>query len=148
MQERTKMKKQTYMMIALLALVGSIAVAGKAQSVGRTLVATIPFQFMVGSQTLPAGEYSVRRVNSTTLQLQTRDGSASTLVQVSYIPGKMRDQAVLIFNRYGNKYFFAEAWTDGEIDGMKAVKSRSERAAQKEIAGLKPRTETVALRSR
>jgi len=142
------MKKQIYMMIALSVLVGSMAVAAKAQNGGRMLVANIPFQFMVGNETLPAGEYTVRSVNSTTLQLQTRDGSASAVVQINYVPGKKREQAVLIFNRYGNKYFFAEAWTDGEIEGMKAIRSRSERAAQKEIAGLKPRTETIALRSR
>ena len=61
---------------------------------------------------------------------------------------KSSDGAALIFNRYGNKYFFAQAWVDGETDGLRAVKSRSERATRKEMAALNVRVETVALKSR
>ena len=52
------MKKQAYTMIAMIVLVGSMAVAAQAQTSGRTrMIANIPFEFSVGNQTLPAGEY-------------------------------------------------------------------------------------------
>ncbi|PYS64527.1 MAG: hypothetical protein DMF76_04495 [Acidobacteria bacterium] len=147
------MKKQAYTMIALLVLVGSMAVAAQAQTSGRTqLIANIPFQFNVGNKTLPAGEYSVRQVNPDSdcgvLLLSSRDGNASAMIQVDSVIGKAQETAKLTFHRYGNKYFFAQAWIDGDNTGMQAPKSKAERAAESELAGLQSKTETVALRAR
>jgi len=146
------MKKQAYTMIALLVLVGSMAVAAQAQTVGRTqLIANIPFQFNVGTKTLPAGEYSVRQVNPDSggaLLLSSKDGNASVMIQVGSVIGKAQESAKLTFHRYGNKYFFAQAWIDGDNTGMQAPKSKAERAAESELAGLQSKTETVALRAR
>jgi len=147
------MKKQAYTMIALIVLVGSMAIAAKAQIGGRTqFVANIPFQFNVGNKTRPAGEYSVRQVNPDSdcgvLLLSSRDGNASALIQVDSVIGKAQETAKLTFHRYGNKYFFAQAWIDGDNTGMQAPKSKAERAAESELAGLQSKTETVALRAR
>ena len=147
------MKKQAYTMIALLVLVGSMAVAAQAQTSGRRqLIANIPFQFNVGNKTLPAGEYSVRQVNPDSdcgvLLLSSRDGNASAMIQVDSVIGKAQETAKLTFHRYGNKYFFAQAWIDGDNTGMQAPKSKAERAAESELAGLQSKTETVALRAR
>jgi hypothetical protein len=144
------MKKQAYTMIALLVLVGSMAVAAKAQNGGGTqLVANIPFQFSVGNQTLPAAEYSVRQINPDSdhavLQLRSKDGRAGAMVQVDSVIGKAKESAQLTFRRYGNKYFFAQAWIDGDNTGMQALKSKAERAAENELGALRPKTETVAL---
>ena len=144
------MKKQAYTMIAMIVLVGSLAVAAQAQTSGRTqLVASIPFEFSVGNRTLPAGEYTVRQVNPASdhavLQLRSRDGRASAMVQMDSVMGKAQESAKLIFNRYGNKYFFAQAWVDGENSGLQASKSRAERATGRELAGIKMATESVAL---
>ena len=147
------MKKQTYTMIALLVLVGSMAVAAQAQTSGRTqLIANIPFQFNVGNKTLPAGEYSVRQVNPDSdcgvLLLSSRDGNASAMIQVGSVIGKAPETAKLTFHRYGNKYFFAQAWIDGDNTGMQALRSKAERAAENELAGRQPKAETIALRAR
>ena len=147
------MKKQAYTMSALLVLVGSMAVAAQAQTSGRTqLIANIPFQFNVGTKTLPAGEYSVRQVNPDSdhgvLLLSSKDGNASVMIQVGSVIGKAQESAKLTFHRYGNKYFFAQAWIDGDNTGMQAPKSKAERAAESELAGLQSKTETVALRAR
>jgi len=147
------MKNQAYTMIALLVLVGSMAVAAQAQTSGHTqLIANIPFQFNVGNKTLPAGEYSVRQVNPDSdhavLQLRSKDGSAGAMIQVDSVIGKAQESAELTFRRYGNKYFFAQAWIDGDNTGRQAPRSKAERAAESELAGLQSKTETVALRAR
>ena len=147
------MKRQAYTMIALLVLVGSMAVAAQAQTVGgRQLIANIPFQFNAGNKTLPAGEYSVRQVNPDSdcgvLLLSSRDGNASAMIQVVSVIGKAPETAKLTFHRYGNKYFFAQGWIGGDNTGMQAPKSKSERAAESELAGLQSKTEIVALRAR
>jgi hypothetical protein len=142
------MKKQTYTMIAMLFLVGSMAVAARAQTSGRSqLTANIPFEFSVGNQTLPAGDYTVAQINPISdhvvLQLRSRDGSSSAMVQMISVTGQAEANAKLIFHRYGNKYFFAQAWVNG--DGLQAPRPRAERAAERELAGIKARTETVRL---
>jgi len=147
------MKKQAYTMIAMVVLVGSMAVAAQAQTNGRTqLIANIPFEFNVGNKTMPAGEYTVLQVNPASdhavLQLRSRDGRASAMVQMESVMGKAEASAKLIFNRYGNKYFFAQAWVDGENSGLQASRSRAERATGRELAGIKMATESVALTRR
>ena len=145
------MKKQAYTMIAMIVLVGSMAVAAKAQTSARPLIANIPFEFSVGNKILPAGEYTVRQLTQSgpvVLQIRMKDGSASAVVHMITAIGKAEDNARLVFNRYGNKYFFAGAWVDGEKSGLEALKSRGERAVEREIAGIKMATESIALTAR
>jgi hypothetical protein len=146
------MKKQAHTMIALIVLVGSMAVAAQAQTSGRTLIANIPFQFSVGNKTLVPGEYILRYVNedssNVVLKIQRKDGKAGAMMQMTSVIGKARESAKLVFNRYGNRYFFAQAWVDGENSGLQALKSRAERATERELAGIKMATESVALTAR
>ena len=147
------MKKQAYTMIAMIVLVGSMAVAAKAQTSGHTqLIANIPFQFSVGDKPLPAGEYKVLSVNADSanvvLNIQSRDGKTGAMVRMMTVIGKVQESAKLTFHRYGNQYFFAEAWVDGDNSGLQAPKSRTERATERELAGIKMATESVAATAR
>lgn len=147
------MKKQAYTMIALLVLMGSMAVAAAAQGNGRKyLVANIPFQFNVGDATLPAGEYTVAQINPASdqvvLQIRAIDGSRTAIVPMISKTRKTNAGAGLVFNRYGNKYFFAQAWVDGESEGLSTLRSRTERATKTELSALGVQVETVALKSR
>src|SRR2546430_701627 len=108
------MKKQAYTTIAIIALVAALAVVTHAQ--GRTpLVANIPFEFNVGNQKLPAGEYMVRVMDPSAglLQISSIDGSKSAALLTRPIQGKVQNDAKLVFNRYGESYFFVQAWTPG-----------------------------------
>ena len=152
-KRRTKMKRHAYMMIALMVLVGSMAVAAQAQTGSRTqLVANIPFQFNVGDKAMPAGEYTVSQVNPSSdhavLQLRSKDGKNTMMIQMTNMIGKRNETARLVFNRYGNDSYFAEAWIPSDANGLRANRSKSERAARQELAGVKPATETVALKAR
>jgi hypothetical protein len=140
-------------MIALLVLVGSMALATQAQSVSHAQMrVSIPFQFKVGNATLPAGEYLVRQINSdsgaATLQISRRDGGANALINMSGAIGDGRAMTRLGFRRYGNQYYFGEVWVEGAQDGLQAPKSKAERATQKELAALNIKMETVALSAR
>ena len=144
------MKKQTLTMIALMVLIGSLMGSAKAQSLssGR-LVANIPFAFSVGNQTLPAGEYIFSCVNKaeaqTILLIRSKDDRTSVMLQMLSRHGKVSETAKVIFHKYGDRYFFAQAWTSGERDGLEAPKSRDERNLTRELAGVKPQTKSVAL---
>ena len=133
-----------------MVLVGSLTASAKAQSLSSgKLVANIPFEFKAGNQTMPAGEYIVRCVNpasdQTVLQIASRDGRNSVMLQMTSTRGKAAETAKLVFHRYGDHYFFAQAWTPGERDGLAAPKSRDERNAARELAGIKPQTKSIAL---
>ena len=145
------MKKQAYTMIAMIVLVGSMAVAARAQTIGGIrLIANIPFEFSVGNKTLPAGEYTIRQFNPASdhsvLQFRSKDGSVGAIVQTTSVIARAPESARLIFRRYDNHYFFAEAWVDGQNTGLQAPKSRAERAAERELARIKAMTESVAVR--
>ena len=144
------MKKQALTMIALMVLVGSLAAAAKAQSSSRgKLVGNIPFEFSAGNQMLPAGEYIVKPVNPASdqvvLQIMSKDGRNSVMLRMTSTRGKASETARLVFRRYGDRYFFAQAWTPGECDGFEAPKSRDERNVAREFAGIKPQTKMIAL---
>src|SRR6185436_17314104 len=109
------MKKQIYMMATMIVL---LTVAGlstaQAQASGTTeLRASIPFEFSIGNQTMPAGEYVVRSTNPSSdlkvLQLRSRDGRTSVMVRTNNVIGDTQGAAKLVFNRYGDQYFFAQA---------------------------------------
>ena len=146
------MKKQAYMIISviMLATVAGLSTA-KAQTSGNAqLVANIPFAFSVGEKTLPAGEYTVRCTNpdspTKVLQVRSKNGHDSALVQTNSVSGKIEDKARLVFYRYGDQYFFAQAWLPADSIGMQAPKSRTEKA--RELAREKRTTETVVATAR
>jgi hypothetical protein len=147
------MKKTAYTFIALLVLVGSMAVAAQAQTVSRAQVRVdIPFQFNVGNTTMPAGEYLVQQLNpasdAATLQFSRKDGGANAIINMIGAIGDGRAMTKLSFRRYGNQYYFGEVWVDGGKDGLQAPKSKAERATQRELAALSVSMETVAMKVR
>ena len=146
------MRRQAHIVIALVVLIGSMALAAQAQSVGRTMSANIPFDFSVGDKKLPAGEYTVVQVNPASdqavLQVRSKDGKASAMVQMSATIGRAEKSARLVFKRYGDNYFFAQAWIDGDGNGWQAPTPRSERAIVSELAGIKAHAEVLALTRR
>ena len=147
------MKRQAYTLIAMIVLVSSMAVAAQAQNSGRNrLTAYIPFEFNVGDKAMPAGNYTVSQINPASdrvvLQLRNEDGSAIAMLQMNEAIRQAPATAKLVFHRYGSQHFFAEAWIDGDSSALQAPRSRAERVAQRELAGIKATAETVALKSR
>lgn len=147
------MKKQTYTLIALIVLVGSLAVAAQAQTANRiALIANIPFQFSIGNKSLPAGEYTVRSISDNSfnvvLRITSRDGTTGVMLQTSTVEGRAQKRARLIFHRYGNRYFFAQAWVEDDSTGVEAQKSSAERAVERELAAIKMATESAVVTAR
>lgn len=142
--------KHIYLIAIVIALCAGSAENANAQTTHFT--ADIPFTFHVGDQSLPAGEYTVRCTNPASdvkvLQLRSKDGKSNVLVRTNSVIGGVNNQTKLVFNRYGNQYYFAQAWLIADNVGMRAVKSRNERATAKELAKLAHAPEMVALSPR
>ena len=140
------MKRQVRLFIAIVIICGVSAISSRAQtSVSPTLRAEIPFTFSVGQKSLPAGVYTVRILNPTsdrkTLQIRSENGRVSAMVQTIGVNGAVSDDAKLVFHRYGEKYFFAQAQMAGERTSLAATKTRAERATQR--AMKRPDNNTV-----
>jgi len=144
------MKKQTYTLVATMMFIAVIGVSSAKAQTGPTIMRVdIPFTFSVGEQTLPAGEYRVTCVKAASdlkmLQLREKAGGATVLVRTSSLTGNTHDNAQLIFNRYGEQYFFAQAWLPGNNVGMQARKSTREKVTIRELARVKRGPEVVAV---
>lgn len=143
------MRRQLFMLAASVVLVTMAAVTtAQAQNMNQ-FTADIPFDFHVGGERFTAGEYTIRCLNPSSdlkvLQLRKSDGDSTIMLHTNSVVGRMNQKAKLVFSRYGNQYYFSQAWLGSESLGMQAVKSRQEKAAAKEMARLSNKPEMVAL---
>ena len=143
------MKKQAYMIATMIMVltVAGLSSAGAQTSGAQQLTANVPFTFNVGEKSFPAGEYTIVCTNTASdrkvLQLRGKDGSI--LVQTNSIIGQANEGAKLVFNRYGDRYYFSQAWLWADNTGMQVSRSRSEKATGNELASIKRAIEMVAL---
>ena len=125
------MKNILNVTIAIMILAGIVVTGANAQTAGaHKVVANIPFEFTVGKATLPAGKYTVAVMNPTSdrkiLQIRQINGRASAMVITTNVMGNVSDDAKLVFHRYGDRYYFAQAQMAGDSTSLAAVKTRSE----------------------
>ena len=132
------MKTYLRLIIAIIVGCGAFAITGNAQTSGaQTIRARIPFTFTVGDKTLPAGVYTVSILNPASdrnaLQLRSEDGRVSAIVQTGRVKCAHAASARLLFHRYGDSYFFANAQMAGDVTSLAATKTRAERATQRAL---------------
>jgi hypothetical protein len=88
-------------------------VSAHAQDVNRVVV-NIPFEFVAGGKTLPAGTYSVSRVSpQTSPSLIVRGDHDSALVLPVVSDGIPAEHVGLIFERVGDKHLLNKVETPG-----------------------------------
>ena len=125
------MKKRTFVTATLLVL--SLMVTAQVARADEPMLVNVPFAFVAGNVTLPAGEYRVQKLdrNSGVLLINSAKPSAAVLVVTQAAQAnEMQSESKLVFNRYNNQYFLSQVWTVGSIRGRQLLKSPRE----KEIA--------------
>ena len=116
--------------VALVFVLTMHSTKAQAQIVGN-LEVDIPFQFHAGNAKLPPGKYTLHLLENTDLtvmEITSVDNSTSALfevgrTQVSSAPAKSE----LIFNKYGNRYFLAKVFDEGNPAGSEVLESRYEK---------------------
>ena len=108
-----------------------------AQSPAR-LVATIPFEFNVGNETLPAGQYEFRNLSrqaypgSFAIRSTDRMDERSFIVPAMANDGNIASDAVgVVFNRYGSTYFLSRIDLRGSDLAVRFGKTSAERQLEK-----------------
>jgi hypothetical protein len=134
-----------------VAVAGLLAVLGAGQAwaqLGTTLKADVPFTFVAGQATLPAGNYIIRQdtgVAQSVLLLQNEERGPGALVLTNPKETlRTSEETKLVFHRYGDKYFLAEVWVSGRNSGWQIPTSRSER----ELSRMAARADVVTILAR
>ena len=110
-----------------------------AQIIGE-LEVNIPFQFYAGSTKLPAGNYVVHMLDNSTsdlkiMEISSANGSTSALFEVEDTEANPAPRkSELIFNKYGNRYFLAKVFDEGNQDGSRVPQSQYEKRVSQAAA--------------
>jgi hypothetical protein len=123
------MKKQILNIVVTLSVIAVLSIAGFAGLSGP-IKANIPFDFMAGGKMLPAGAYTVSTgVNQSTLEVRNLKTKQTVFAISQGLEVRAGSKPQLVFRRYGNQYFLAQA-TDYS-SGIELPKSKAEREAAK-----------------
>lgn len=132
------MKRATLVILATLSLASTSLVAQSKP----VITVNVPFNFMAGAKTLPAGEYRIQTDRPNLVLIQSRDSKSNTnLTAHSAQNTEMSGVAALRFNRYGDRYFLSQVWTGSDL-GQELHKSRAEK---EQIAAAPTHQGTVTL---
>ena len=133
------MKKLLMVVLTLSLFAIEGAIRARAQVVD-TIVADVPFGFTIRDHTMPAGSYTIKRLDSQPGVMEIRDADGERVLL--FLTGSAQaarepKQTELIFDRFGDQYFLAQIFEVGNGTGAQVPKSRAERSLEKEIATVK-----------
>src|SRR5947209_9362052 len=119
-----------FTMLMLIIAVAFVTAVATAQGQANDMKANIPFEFSVGSQSLPEGEYRIesRSGQGDVVGLSRQDNTARAMRLTIPKDGRS-EHAKLVFHRYGDRYFLAEVW-DADRMGRQVTRSKQERAIE------------------
>jgi hypothetical protein len=124
-------------LLCLLSALASMSAPADAQTARRILV-EVPFEFVAGDRTLPAGAYVVRRVlrdSDRVLLIQSLDGRRAVSVLTNSTAARASGEATrLDFRQYDGRYFLAQVWTAGADAGRELVKPALERSRERKLS--------------
>ena len=124
-------KSYLSIVFTLICLCG-FGISARAQDVDKT-DANVPFDFVAGGKTLPAGTYSVSRVSSEedrVLVIRSYDNRV-LLLPVS-VEGVSADHTELSFEHIGGKYFLSKVDTLSGIYAFRVPPARTQVAKVKD----------------
>ncbi|HXY08761.1 MAG TPA: hypothetical protein VEI52_13050 [Terriglobales bacterium] len=95
----------------------------------ETIWAQVPFKFMVGSKTIPAGECVIKRAATDSKTLLINNASASVSLFSSVFPLETKTISgnyILIFHVYGERYFLTGLQLKGDRTIYQFPESKAE----------------------
>jgi len=120
-----------------LLLASMIVLPVRAQMPATAVRATIPFDFSVRDEILPAGTYEIKRVGEQPNTLLIRNINHSHQQQVfltqSTEAADVYSDTELVFQRYGDRYFLSKLLRAGQQIDEEVVPSNAERQLRREM---------------
>ncbi len=139
------MKRFFNILVATIILATALTASAQAQTTQR-VIANIPFAFTANNKTLPAGKYTITVLNPSSdrkaLQIRSMNGRYSAVVLTNGVIGNVADNSKLVFERYDDRYFFAQAQMAGDSTSLAALRSNKE---QKHLVATAKKKSTVVI---
>ncbi len=111
------MKKSLFTVVLTMTCLLGLGISAHAQDASRVVV-KVPFEFVAGGKTLPAGTYSVGRLSPgihPSLILDSKENGASALVLPIVSDGDSAGHTELDFERVGDKFFLSKVQTPAGV---------------------------------
>ena len=121
-----------FLALCLLTVGGGIVANAQIDSDSR-IQASVPFAFVVGNTTLPAGKYEIKGIDDNTpgvLELRSSNGRRAVIFETEAARTPNDDPASkteLVFDKVGDKYFLSQVWAEGNGSGSQLAKSKTEK---------------------
>ena len=138
------MKSQSYILRKMIlgVFVVLVVTISQGQIGGEVLKVKIPFNFNVGTQAFPSGEYSLKPLLPHTMVLRNQAGQTLTNITTNSVQSSEVPRTVkFVFNGYGGQYFLTQIWKAGDSTGQELAKS----SVEIEMARKYPAGEQIAL---
>lgn len=139
------MKHMKWISALMLLLIPLIA-AAQVQTTGK-MVAQVPFKFVVGDATMPAGEVTLQRADPKGWVLAICNPGGKVAIYSRAVPTeakRLAEASELVFRKYGDRYFLASV----RIGDSRAVYELRPGKLENEMrAQNAPATEEVLLAS-
>ena len=113
--------------IILSMSLAATAALAHAQAANDVVRVNVPFDFNIGMQTFPAGEYTLKTLLPHTMMLRNEAGE--TLANILFNSVEARhapETAKLVFNGYAGRYFLAQVWRVGDNVGGELPQAHAE----------------------
>jgi len=106
------MKRIASILTGLSLAVLSFVTSAHAQYDGRKIVADIPFEFIVGSTSLPAGQYDFLRTEPQVFQVRDASGRSLLTLVASTEPSLLHKNSGLTFATVDGQHVLVQIWDD------------------------------------
>lgn len=119
------MKSLMHRLVSSLSLFALTVVPAVCAVYPQKVNVKVPFDFVVGGKTMPAGTYSVTGSGSGPLRISGQE-KMTVLANAAYST-KTPETTKVTFHRYGDQYFVESIWVAGNGTGTQVLPSRRER---------------------
>jgi len=120
------MKSLRSILFALTVLL--MATAAQAQQ--TSVRANVPFDFVIGNQAYPAGDYALKsmQISGVLIRVENVQEAASRVtLSNACVSIDAATSTKLVFHRVGDSYFLYQIWEQGKTSGREFPVSRAER---------------------
>src|SRR5271170_3255034 len=125
-------KKFASMLLTLTCLLGLGVAAGATTRV--EIIVTLPFEFVVGGKTLPAGTYKLSRVSDDKLAgLVLSNDHASVFVNAITVASASSDKPQVSFERVGGQRFLSSIRTAYDVYSIPVPRAAIMEAAARQL---------------
>jgi hypothetical protein len=139
------MKRSFLTVVLTLTCLLGLGISARAQDIDK-VAANVPFDFVAGGQTLPAGTYSVSRISpqvNRTLVMSSYDNSVFLLPTLfdggtGSVNGAANGYAQLSFEHVGGKYFLSTIQTPGGVYAFRTPRAMTAVAQTKDHSTSSP----------